>query len=144
MHDNLTSAFWLEKNTDYGQMVTISQILKSISQSQIEKPVKWMNILAFCRRNGWVRQNPGLEIQSDEFERIVLIKIPRKVFSRFDQSAKIFEKNSHRESVEKTKNLMHKRSFMSLNQILLILGKKPLRWVSSTLFGDPLSLPVQF
>ena len=49
-------------NTDYGHLMTRSQILYSqkSSQSQIENPVKCMKILAFCRKIDFVMQNHGL------------------------------------------------------------------------------------
>ena len=52
--------------TDYGRMITRSLQPKSISQSKIENPVKYMKILAFCWKNGWVLQNHGLGIHSDK------------------------------------------------------------------------------
>ena len=84
----------LRMQNDY---IPNSLLPKSISQSQIENPVKFMKILSFCRKNGWVMQNHGLRIHIDKICAYSTTyqkypKIPHNLFWWSAQSAKIFEK----------------------------------------------------
>ena len=66
--------------TDYGHMVTRSQILYSPKSypnpKYLENPVKCMKTLAFCRKNGLVMQNHELGVHMTKFGQIMLTKIP--------------------------------------------------------------------
>ena len=53
----------LQTHDDY---ISNSLQPKSITQSQIENPVKCMKILAFCKKSGRVIQNHSLGIHSDK------------------------------------------------------------------------------